>query len=618
MAAASAIQVGVAPQSLSAGKAPSTARQASRGDMVAVTSAPSSGAGPSFRSTWATLLASLGSGAGNLSAEEASSSETPSDAIPLSVASGAQSHPSISPSDGHAVLPSIPADGGQSGLHAVHDAATLPQNRPSSRAGSAAPEQTASFLETEDVSHPQSAGLANGNNQTSIAKIPKPGANATEGRSSAGSAGTLGLFVSQTVALVVPVAPSVPKSKITGTATDLAETSGTRLPGWAETPDSAGRPQATSPAAVLAEEHPVKEATNSTPAAGGALHPDLSLAKSSFQAGDSRDANKDAVVESSNRLSAKPDPSQVQLQSQSVDRQDATAPKHADDSVQGPTGLEGADQLAGSMAATHGAAHQSARRPDAPSTEETPAATTSAPPFVETAGREAQTQNRAAALQRGSFGQVNHATAAIPDGLNQALERNPAGEHGLGAPSSVPSGEVSGTEARPNAKETFSAMDAEPTQGASTWIHAGPQHAEAGFQDPSLGWVGVRADLGASGIHAALVPGSGEAAQVLGSQMAGLNAYLNEHHTPVETLTLASAGSHGNESLMEQGSNQRSQQGSGQGSGQGSNADPYFNTGRDTAGISPAASVGNRTQVFAESTAAQRSMPSGAIISLMA
>jgi hypothetical protein len=36
------------------------------------------------------------------------------------------------------------------------------------------------------------------------------------------------------------------------------------------------------------------------------------------------------------------------------------------------------------------------------------------------------------------------------------------------------------------------------------------------------------------------VPLSVDAAQALGSHLAGLNTYLTEHHTPVESLTLAS------------------------------------------------------------------------------
>jgi len=88
-------------------------------------------------------------------------------------------------------------------------------------------------------------------------------------------------------------------------------------------------------------------------------------------------------------------------------------------------------------------------------------------------------------------------------------------------------------------KETFAAIDAESTASKPAWIHTGAQRAEAGIQDPELGWVSVRADMGSGGVHASLVPGSADAAQALGGHLAGLNSFLSDHHTPVETLTLA-------------------------------------------------------------------------------
>ena len=93
--------------------------------------------------------------------------------------------------------------------------------------------------------------------------------------------------------------------------------------------------------------------------------------------------------------------------------------------------------------------------------------------------------------------------------------------------------------AGPGTAETFAALDAQRSAPAPTWIHAGARHAEAGYLDPALGWVAVRADAGASGLHAALLPASGEAAQVLGSHLAGLNAYLSEHHGESATVTMS-------------------------------------------------------------------------------
>jgi hypothetical protein len=92
--------------------------------------------------------------------------------------------------------------------------------------------------------------------------------------------------------------------------------------------------------------------------------------------------------------------------------------------------------------------------------------------------------------------------------------------------------------AGPDTREAFATLDTAEGLGKPAWTHAGAQRAEAGFQDPTLGWVGVRADSTGGGVHAALVPGSADAAEALGSHMAGLNAFLAEHHTQVDTLTL--------------------------------------------------------------------------------
>lgn len=94
----------------------------------------------------------------------------------------------------------------------------------------------------------------------------------------------------------------------------------------------------------------------------------------------------------------------------------------------------------------------------------------------------------------------------------------------------------------PAGRETvdpFATLDAERAAPLSTWIHAGAHHAEAGYLDPALGWIGVRADATANAVHASLLPSSGEAAQVLGSHLAGLNTYLSEHHGQSATVTMA-------------------------------------------------------------------------------
>jgi hypothetical protein len=160
---------------------------------------------------------------------------------------------------------------------------------------------------------------------------------------------------------------------------------------------------------------------------------------------------------------------------------------------------------------------------------------------------------------------------------------------------------------------TFAALDAEVAPGTPSWVHAGARRAEAGFQDPDLGWVGVRADLSTDGVHAALVPGSAEAAQALGGHLAGLNAYLVEQHTPVQTLTMSSPEAGGGDSAASQGMNQ----GTGQNTQQGGSSDPQ--PGPWSAPVTAAAaSTEGSVQTGRLDATAQAARPMGAHISVMA
>ena len=91
------------------------------------------------------------------------------------------------------------------------------------------------------------------------------------------------------------------------------------------------------------------------------------------------------------------------------------------------------------------------------------------------------------------------------------------------------------------AREPFMAIDSGGDDTSAKWVLAGGHRAEAGFQDSSLGWVSVRAQAGAEGIHAAVVPSSDVAAQVLGSHLAGLNAHLASQYEHLNPVTLLSS-----------------------------------------------------------------------------
>jgi hypothetical protein len=91
--------------------------------------------------------------------------------------------------------------------------------------------------------------------------------------------------------------------------------------------------------------------------------------------------------------------------------------------------------------------------------------------------------------------------------------------------------------AQPN---TIEALDGSLHTADPRWIQAGGHRAEAGYQDPSLGWVSVRAEMGSGGgVHASVIPSSSDAAQVLNGHLSGLDAHLANQHLPVHPVTIS-------------------------------------------------------------------------------
>ncbi len=166
----------------------------------------------------------------------------------------------------------------------------------------------------------------------------------------------------------------------------------------------------------------------------------------------------------------------------------------------------------------------------------------------------------------------NEVQSIVPAADASAMARALAGTGGTVNTSGERAGASSVAATGPDSREAFATLDATGTPAATTWTHAGTQRAEAGYQDPTLGWVGVRADQSGGGVHAQLVPGSADAAQALGSHLEGLNAYLTEHHTPVETLTLTAPEGGWSGSGSGQGTGEGMQQGAGQQSAQSADA----------------------------------------------
>jgi len=152
-----------------------------------------------------------------------------------------------------------------------------------------------------------------------------------------------------------------------------------------------------------------------------------------------------------------------------------------------------------------------------------------------------------------------------------AWVRNPAGAHEvLSAASSVAAGST-GTQDI-TAREAIASLDAAPAVGTPNWLHAASRQAEAGFQDPALGWVGVRADLDGGIVHATVLTSSSEAAQALSGHLAGLSSYLTEQQTPVATLTITTSVGSG----LEAGVDQSMQQSPGQNAEQGAAAGSQY------------------------------------------
>jgi len=219
----------------------------------------------------------------------------------------------------------------------------------------------------------------------------------------------------------------------------------------------------------------------------------------------------------------------------------------------------------------------------------------------------------ATAMQANRLADVQQATAAR-DNSDPSAARDLAGLRGTtGTAASIP-GDSSSTISGAASRDTFSALDAESASRTSTWTHAGATRAEAGYQDPSLGWVSVRADAGGGGIHASLVPSSADAAQALGGHLAGLNAHLAEQHMSVETLTLAAPEGRGLDTAMGQNANQNMQQQTGQGLEPSRPSD----TNADVATVAAVQSSSTQSSARGIEATLAANSPPGAHISVMA
>ncbi len=301
-------------------------------------------------------------------------------------------------------------------------------------------------------------------------------------------------------------------------------------------------------------------------------------------------------------------------------------PSHAEESIQAPTQNKAPiEALPGRPCAEAVASRASGTDPGSAMA----AALQSGPPSVapaiggrpdqardgRTMGPPAPRPGSAETAQHGNRPEAGQPAAGALDA--SALARDAADARmTLGAAGDIAVGSA-GVPAGRSAHEIFAALDAGTAPGAPAWIHAGARQAEAGFQDPALGWVGVRADMAGAGIHAALVPGSADAAEALGGHLAGLNSYLAEQRMPVETLTLAAPEHHSAAEAMDRSGSQGMYQGAGQHEEQGASSDAQSGAHSSTPAIA-AASPHVSGAVSAPETASTAAMPGGVHISVMA
>lgn len=178
-------------------------------------------------------------------------------------------------------------------------------------------------------------------------------------------------------------------------------------------------------------------------------------------------------------------------------------------------------------------------------------------------------------------------TASIPGSDAFSLARDPSSVQAANGTAAGVGESSSAAQGTSTTHQTFATLDNIDDRTALNWVHAGARHAEAGFEDPTLGWIGVRADQSGGGVHAIVVPPTAEAAQALGSQMAGLNAHLAESHTPLASLSLGPA--EGREGGA--GAGQSFNQSAGQDQAQSNSQDPYVSPTQVIGTVSSVASA---------------------------
>jgi len=600
---------------------------------AAASSSPASGsATPCFRSSWQAMLASLGTGLDGETGQDSAANETAlaSTTSGSAEATGKSSPAALSLGNSQALLlkeGSAPQGEAETGIAGLSAAGAQTETSIEQASGAGARQAKANGEQTisEVVSSVDSVGSRN------TVKSTDKSANAHQAKFTKDSeltvlsdtTGTTTASLAASVPITVNATPPVnatgaQKSSLSDGSNDLTSDSTRKVPGWdAPASDSFD----TTSAGTNSDGKGAWNTTGTTALSGNGTG-SRSLAVAPASAQDNNLGGIDASTPGGTKSvgTGELDASSGQKQVRLEDPHSASAEYSS--SIQAQSGIQATAAIA-APAVSDEAVRASTANDSAMSAETGQSANAlysggksglarEAKSYVQTATRVAHGSNSVDAFQFGSREVVAQSAGTALDAA--ALTRDPSGAHGAMNTAHGIAVSTTNYAAASTAHETFAALDAETTAGTTTWIHAGAQRAEVGFQDPSLGWVGVRAELGGGGVHAALVPGSADAAQTLGGHLAGLNSYLDEQHTPVATLTMAALADHGSESGVGQGTQQQA----GQNNGQGANSESQTNTCSSPPVTSAVASVEISAETGRQETGNQISGLGGRYVSVMA
>lgn len=158
----------------------------------------------------------------------------------------------------------------------------------------------------------------------------------------------------------------------------------------------------------------------------------------------------------------------------------------------------------------------------------------------------------AAAIPQASH--LERATGGLP-GAPMAAHGVPAASGALVVDAAAPAGSahalIPGREAGPASAtlagtgtvSPFQVMDSAPSGGAAsglTHAHASSPASSlaAGYHDPELGYIELKAEMGSDGVHARLAAATAEGSTILSAHLPALHQWLTERQTPVDRLSV--------------------------------------------------------------------------------